>query len=68
MIELNNPDIIVIMEVFSKSINACEINRNEYKIWGYQCFTGNIQEHSRCSVCAGLCCTNVDLYRSISSN
>ena len=47
VIELNNPDIIVITEVFPKNVNACEIDRNEYKIGGYQCFTGNIEEHSR---------------------
>ena len=47
LITLYNPDVIVVSEVFPKNCNPKLVHCNEYKLQGYNCFTGNIAEHSR---------------------
>ena len=47
MIDIVKPDVIVVTELFPKSINPVNIDKNEYKINGFTCYTGVIKENSR---------------------
>lgn len=40
VLEIQNPDVIVVSEIFLKSINPTDIHSSEYMISGYQCFPG----------------------------
>ena len=46
MIDIVKPDVIVVTELFPKSINPVNIDKNEYKINGFTCYTGVIKENS----------------------
>lgn len=47
IIQQNQPDIIVVTEVFPKNKTPQDIDPNEYKLAGYQCFTSDIKEEAR---------------------
>lgn len=47
IIQLHNPDIIAVTEVFPKSVLPTNIHGNEYKIQGYQCYPGSLNNDSR---------------------
>ena len=47
LIGIVKPDIIVVTELFPKTLNPTNIDKNEYKIKGFACFTGQIEEHYR---------------------
>ena len=41
------PDVIVVTELFPKNVNQTNIDKNEYKVKGFVCFTGQVKEHYR---------------------
>ena len=41
------PDVIVVTELFPKNVNPTNIDKNEYKVKGFVCFTGQVKEHYR---------------------
>ena len=41
------PDVIVVTELFPETLNPTNIDKNEYKIKGFVCFTGQVKEHCR---------------------
>ena len=46
-IELQNPDIIVISELFPKTVKATDINLVEFSIDGFSLFLSKLEEKSR---------------------
>lgn len=47
LINIVKPDVMVITEVFPKSMNSANIDKNEYMIKGFTCFSGSVDENSR---------------------
>ena len=47
LISIVKPDIIVVTKLFPKTLNKTNIDKNEYKIKGFACFTGQVKEHYR---------------------
>ena len=47
VIQKQQPDFIIITEVFPKNEQAEDIDMNEFKLHGYQCFTSDLQNNAR---------------------
>ena len=47
LIGIVKPDVIVVTELFLNTLNPTNIDKNEYKIKGFVCFTGQVKEHCR---------------------
>lgn len=47
VIQQKQPDIVVVTEVYPKNRAAADIDSNEYKLNGYQCFKSDVQDGTR---------------------
>ena len=47
MISIENPDIIIVTEIFPKNLKCTNIDNNEYKIRGFFCFMGPVADACR---------------------
>ena len=47
LISIVKPDVIVVTELFPKRISHVNIDKNEYKLIGYTCYTGTIKKNIR---------------------
>ena len=47
MISIENPDIIIVTEIFPKNLKCTNIDNNEYKIRGFSCFMGPVADVCR---------------------
>ena len=47
LISIENPDVIIVTEIFPKNLNSANIDKNEYRIRGLSCHTGPVKERSR---------------------
>ena len=47
LISIVKPDVIVVTELFPKCLSPVNIDKNEYKLIGYTCYTGTIKENIR---------------------
>ena len=45
LISTVKPDVIVVTELFSKSIIPVNIDKNKHKLKGYTCYTGTIKQN-----------------------
>ena len=44
VISIENPDIIIVTEVFPKNLRSTNIDNNEYKFHGFSCFMGPVTD------------------------
>ena len=47
LISIENPDIIIVTEVFPKNVKPSNIDQNEYKLKGFSCFMGPVTDSCR---------------------
>ena len=47
MISIENPDIIIVTEIFPKNLRCTNIDNNEYKIRGFSCFMRPVSDACR---------------------
>ena len=47
LISIENPDIIIVTEVFTKNLKSANIDRNEFKIHGFSCYTCPVSDSSK---------------------
>ena len=47
MISIDNPNIIIVTEIFPKILKCTNIDNNEYKIRGFSCFMGPVADACR---------------------
>lgn len=47
LVSMKMTDIIIVTEVFPKSIQATNIDVREYSLTSYQCFSDRVQDNSR---------------------